>query len=565
MAAGSNFLTLDDVNKQLDKGLEDILKSERFKELLDVMSKVNNYSINNSILIAMQKPDATMVQGFNAWKDMGRYVQKGEKALKVLAPLIKKVEMEHIDPKTQKPKIDEKGNIVTSEQKVITGFKMVPVYDVSQTDGKEIPSVRDFINREMSNDEHIKRLYDDFFDHIKQSYPIREDVTDKGVGGYFRPSTNEIVISNTENNNDSMKFRVLIHEYAHAKLHNLESDMKDLPRGHKEAQAESVAYIVSKYYGLDTDDISLGYIATWSQDINVARSAIGEVQKVANEMILTIDELQRDKIQEFYIDNNKEYNQSVELLKNQFNIHVESIDKTGKEINQFELLNKDNGMVVSAKLDYSEKTEKFQLRTDRNWIIPLSELNLSGNYHILNKEIVNGIMVDKTEQKKLQDTLDISKNDNDKYSVVISGSTQAVSKEFTSKEDVDKHFLKLALSQSLHEQSFLKGQLKNEPNNTDIKERLENNNLQINYDVAKYLNYNSDNQIIPKGEDGSKIGWALMKNRDITDLKGLEEYLDKTKNMPSQKGLREAFNNSYEVQHDKNVKETKKETFEIER
>ena len=565
--AGSNFLTIDEVNKQLDKGLEDIFKSDRFSQLLEVMSKVNNYSLNNSIMIAMQKPNATMVQGFNAWKDLGRFVQKGEKGIKILAPNIKKMDMEKIDPKTEKPKLDEKGEKVTEKKDVLTGFRIAYVYDVSQTDGKEIPSVRDFINREMTGDDHIKKLYQDLFNHIKESYPIREDQTDKGVGGYFAPKTNEIVISNTENENEAMKFRVLIHEYAHAKVHNLESDMKDLPRGHKEAQAESVAYIVSKYYGLDTDDISLGYIATWSQDIGLARQAMGEVQKVANEMILTIDELQRDKIQEFYLDNNKEYNQAVEYLKNSQGIDVSSLDKSGSKITQFEMLNKDNGIIISARLDYSEKTDKFQLKTDKNWVIPLSDLGQSGQYIITNKELENGKLLDSHENKRIYDLLDVTQLPNNKYAVTLQGGVDPVSNQFDSKGEADKYFLRLSLSQSLHEQTFLNSQLKNETVDIKVQERLNNVNIQINYDVSKYLNHSNEGILItPSGQDGSKIGWALMKNRDIKDLKDLEEYaFGKVKNMPSQKGLREAIQNSYEGQIKENQSTKEKSTVEIER
>lgn len=563
--AGTSFVTVEQVNEQLNKGLEEIFNSNRFQELLEVMSKTNNYSLNNSIMIAMQKPEATMVQGFNAWKDLGRFVQKGEKGIKILAPNMKKLDMEVIDPNTQKPKLDNGGKVVTEPKNVITGFRIVHVYDVSQTDGKELPSVRDFINREMASDEGIKRLYNDFFDHVKESYTIREDATDKGVGGYYAPKTNEIVISNTENDNDSMKFRVLIHEYAHAKVHNLESEMKDLPRGHKEAQAESVAFMVSKYYGLDTDDISLGYIATWSQDIGLARQAIEEVQKVANEIIVTIDELQRDKIQEFYIDSNKEYEEATHYLKNRFGIELENVDKTGTNPTQFELLNKENGMVVSAKLDFSEKTEKFQLRTDKNWIIPLYEVNNYGEYHILNKELENGKL--NNEINRISDIVNITETSSGKYQLTSESGVLPLSKELDTREEADKLFLKIGLSQSLHEQSFLKGQLKIEPVDIQVQERLNTNVIQINFDVSNYLNYNNEGTLVyPKGDDGSKIGWTLMKNRDITDLKGLEEYaFEKTKNMPSQKGLREAMTNSYAEPSNEVKKESKRESVELER
>lgn len=563
--AESNFVTVKDVNKQLDKGLKQIFESKRFQELLDVMSKVNNYSLNNSIMIAMQKPESTMVQGFNAWKEMGRFVKKGEKGIKILAPIIKKIDMEKIDLKTQKPQLDKEGNPVIEKQNVITGFKIVHVYDVSQTKGKEIPSVRDFINREMSNHEHISRLYKDFFDHVKQSYPIHEDVTEKGVGGYYSPKTNDIVISNTENKNDSMKFRVLIHEYSHAKLHNLESELKDLPRGHKEAQAESVAYIVSKYYGLNTDDISLGYIATWSQDIGVARKAIEEVQKVANEIILTIDELQRDKIQEFYSSNNKDYELADRLFKDKHGINLNEISKDGSQPTQLELLSKETGFVVSAKFEYSIKQENFHLRTGKNWIIPLSELNEKGDYIILNKELENGKLVN--DLKRIPDLLNVVDSKNGRFFIE---STEGIrmNKEFSSKEEADKYLSRLSLSQSLHEQTFLKEELKNGTNQLMAQELMKTNNLQVSYDVSNYLSSKDENRrIFPNEKDANTIGWAIMMNKQITSLKGLEEYaFERLKNTPSMNNLREAIMNSYEKGSEYNKESEKnKEPLEIER
>jgi len=159
VATKSNVLSVEDVNKTLEESLKSVFESERFSELLEVMSRNKAYSINNNLLIAAQKPTATMVMGFKDWQKIGRFVNKGEKSIKILAPLIKKMEMEKINPETNKPFVDNQGKPVTEPQKVITGFKMVSVFDVSQTEGKEIPSVRDFISREMKEDSYISKLY----------------------------------------------------------------------------------------------------------------------------------------------------------------------------------------------------------------------------------------------------------------------------------------------------------------------------------------------------------------------------------------------------------------------
>lgn len=552
LATATSYMSIDDVNKKLNEGLENIFKSERFQDLLNVMSRFHHYSFNNAMLIAIQKPEATMVQGFRGWQELGRHVLKGEKQLKILAPMFKKMEMEKINPVTQKPVIDTKGQVVKEKKDVLTGFRNVGVFDISQTDGKEIPSVRDFINRDLENDDSMKALYSDFFDHVKNvfGYDIREEATDPGVGGYFRPSTNEIVISTNNNQNDTEKFRVLVHEFAHAKLHHIDSDMRTLDRGHKEAQAESVAYVVSNYYGLEIDDISLGYIATWSQDLNLARKAIEEVQKVSTEIINTLDELQKDKVLAFQNDNSKQYSEVLEFLKNRFEIDPEAITDTNKP--QFEVLHKDTGMIISARMEYSEKAEQFYLKTDKNMRIPLTEIDRNGKYTVLNKELEQGKLVEVADYKRVPALMEVSDLGQGKYAVVETGGVDLYSKEFVDKKEADHHLLRLSLSQSLHQQSLLNSLKQGKEVDIKIQERLNTNNIQINYDVSKYLTYGTDKSFNPKEQDGQTIGWTLMKNRSINNLDSLNEFaFSKTKNMPNHQKLREAIENSNETKLDK--------------
>jgi N-terminal domain of anti-restriction factor ArdC len=558
-------MSIEDVNKKLDEGLESIFKSERFNELLQVMSRFHNYSLNNAMLIMTQRPNATMVMGYKGWQELGRFVKKGEKQIKILAPMFKKFEVEKIDPITNKPVLDDYGNPVKEKIDKLIGFKMVGVFDVSQTDGKEIPSVRDFINSQLQNDEVMSKLYKDYFNHIKDhyNYIIREDITDSGVGGYFDRRTNEIVISTNNNQNDTEKFRVLVHEFAHAKLHHIDSELKNLPRGHKEAQAECVAYIVSNYFGLDTDDVSLGYIATWSQDIKLARQALEEVQKVAKEIIYEIEELQKDKVLEFYQDNNNEYNNVLEYLKNRFSISTEDISETNYP--QFEVLNKKNNLVVSAKMEYSERTEKFILRTEKNIIIPLSELDRNGDYAILNKELENGKLIEVSEYQRVPDLLEVTDLGNGKYAVTSIGGTDLYSKEYTNKEDAEKHLLRIALTQSLHHQAFLKTQLHQEELKDLIQGRIHDNNMQINFDVSKYLTHNTNHTFIPSGEDGTTIGWTLLKNKNITDIEQLRDFaFNQTKHLPTYNKLREAIDNSY-LEFNKKNNEKEPIAIELER
>jgi hypothetical protein len=563
LASSSNFMSVDDVNKKLDEGLENVFKSDRFKELLSVMSRMHHYSLNNAILIAIQKPNATMVQGYKGWQELGRYVQKGEKQIKILAPMFKKVEVEKIDPVTKKPELNNKGEVIREKKDFRTGFISVGVFDISQTDGKEIPSVRDFINRGLENDDSMKKLYHDFFNHIKDNshYNLREDVTDPGVGGYYSRAKDEIVISSNNNQNDTEKFRVLVHEFAHAKLHHIDSDMKDLPRGHKEAQAESVAYIVSNYYGLETDDVSLGYIATWAQDIKLARKALEEVQSVAKEIINTIDELQKDKVLSFYNDHTKDYDSALEYIKNRYSINLETITKENKP--QFEVLHKETGMVVSAVLDYSDKNEQYLLKTNKNMIIPLSEIDRKGDYAILNEEIKNGQLISIDDYKRVPNLLEITEMGNGKYAVTEIGGVDIFSKEFVEKSEAEHHLLKLSLSQSLHQQSLLNSMKQEHEVNIQVQERMNTNNIQINYDVSKFLTYGTDKIFNPKEKDGQTIGWALLKNKSIDNLEKLNEFaFNKTKNMPTYKNLREAITNSNGKTAEN--KETKNKNMEIE-
>lgn len=551
-ATASNFMTVEQVNNKLKEGLENIFKSNRWKELLLFMSRFHNYSFNNTLLIMTQRPTATMVQGYKAWQEVGRHVNQGEKAIRILAPNIKKIEMDKIDPNTKEVLRDSKGEKITEVKRAITGFRMVSVFDVQQTNGKEIPSIRDFISRDLKHDESMKKLYQDFFSHIKEhyDYKIREDETEKGVGGYFNRATNEIVISTNNNQNDTEKFRVLIHEFAHAQLHHNESELKDLPRGHKEAQAESVAYVVSNYYGLDSDDVSLGYIATWAGNMDLAKQAVTEIQSVSGKIIEMIDELQRDKIQEFYSNNESLYKEVSELLKAKHEVEFDKLDKSGKEITQFELLQKNTGIVLSGKLEYSERNDNFLLRTDRNMIIPLSELHQTGNYVLLHKELEKDKLFEVSNFQRIPEQFEVTKIANGRYAVAFHEGKDIVSKEYSTKKEA-QHFLnRMALSQSLHEQSFLKSQLQKGESESSVNERLNSLKLQINYDVSNYLSSNKGNTFIPKEQHGSTIGWALIKNPDIRSFDDLKNYaFNQTKYLPNQNQLRDAINNSIESQN----------------
>ena len=294
MAENKNAQQVREITDKLEQGIKELFESERFKEYLRTMSKFYNYSFNNTLLIAMQKPEATYVAGYTSWqRNFDRQVMKGEKGIKILAPAPYKVqeEREKIDPATQKPVIGADGKAVTETVEVLRpAFKVVSVFDVSQTDGKELP---DIIVDELKG---TVENYEAFFDAIKQESPVPVSFEDipGGAKGFFSPVESRIAIQ--EGMSEIQTVKTAIHEIAHAKLHAVNPDEKTAPedkkdRHTKEVEAESVAYTVCQRYGIETSDYSFGYIAGWSsgKETKELKSSLDTIRKTAAEMIEGID------------------------------------------------------------------------------------------------------------------------------------------------------------------------------------------------------------------------------------------------------------------------------------
>lgn len=294
MAENKNAQQVREITDKLEQGIKELFESERFKEYLRTMSKFYNYSFNNTLLIAMQKPEATYVAGYTSWqRNFDRQVMKGEKGIKILAPAPYKAqeEREKIDPLTKKPMIDADGKAVTETVEVLRpAFKVVSVFDVSQTDGKELPDiVVDELKGTVEN-------YEAFFDALKQESPVPisfEDIPG-GAKGFFSPVESRIAIQ--EGMSEIQTVKTAIHEIAHAKLHAVKPDEKAAPedkkdRHTKEVEAESVAYTVCQRYGIETSDYSFGYIAGWSsgKETKELKSSLDTIRKTAAEMIEGID------------------------------------------------------------------------------------------------------------------------------------------------------------------------------------------------------------------------------------------------------------------------------------
>lgn len=292
---------MDQVQKQIDQALEKIFANNDFQHYLEVASKFPKYSLNNVVMIYAQKPDATMVQGYKAWQDLNRQVQKNETAIKIFAPVFQNVEVTQIDPVTRRPELDKSGKEITGKREKLTGFKMVNVFDVSQTKGKELFNMRQFIRDDIRDSLGAVQLYRQISEHLAKKMDIRESIEDftakPDVRGYYDPVNHSIRI-NAAVENSTMKLKTLLHEYAHSQLHRINDPLKSLSKQHKEAQAEATAFMVMKYYGLDTEAYSAGYIVAWAKDIQLAKQALGEIQKTASNIIQEIDYIQRERIQE---------------------------------------------------------------------------------------------------------------------------------------------------------------------------------------------------------------------------------------------------------------------------
>ena len=287
---------LKEITDRLEQGIMQLFDSDRYKEYLRVMSKFHNYSFNNTLLIAMQKPDASLVAGFQSWKNnFKRNVVKGEKGIKILAPSPFKIkqEMEKIDPATQKPVIGADGKPVKEEKEItIPAFKVVSVFDVSQTEGKELPDIAvDMLTGDVE-------CFKDVFAALEKTspVPIGFEKIEGNSHGYYHLEEKRIAID--EGMSELQTIKTAIHEIAHAKLHDIDPNApKEEQAGRpdrrtREVQAESVAYAVCQHYGLDTSDYSFGYVAGWSsgRELDELKSSLETIRSTAAEIINSIDE-----------------------------------------------------------------------------------------------------------------------------------------------------------------------------------------------------------------------------------------------------------------------------------
>ena len=300
---------MDSIMQSLESGVEELFTSNRYQEFLKTMAKFHNYSFNNTMLIAMQRPDATLVTSYKNWQSMGRQVMKGEKGITIIAPApYKKMKEKEVLDENQRPIMGTDGKPKTEQVEVtVPHFKAVTVFDIAQTSGKPIQTLAPELLTAAVQD------FDSFMQAIQRisPVPIRFDEIDGNANGYYHNADKEIVIK--KGLSESQTLKTAIHETAHAKLHDkeiMESLGVEKDRLTKEVEAESVAYCVCYSFGLDTSDYSFPYIAGWSssREMKEMKASMDVIRKTAGEMIdqlteeleIILEEKQKTELHEKY-------------------------------------------------------------------------------------------------------------------------------------------------------------------------------------------------------------------------------------------------------------------------
>lgn len=281
---------LKDLTEQLEKSIQDFMESEKYKTFLSSIAKFHNYSLNNQILIAVQKPDSTLCAGYTTWQKQNRYVKKGEKGIRIICPAPYKKEYlkDVIDKTTGKPELLPDGKAKQEiVQKVIPFFKVGYVYDISQTEGQPLPEIADILEGDL--DEDLKSLKEAMLQ--ASPVPVCFQPIDGETNGFYSPAAGKIIVDSTLSEKQSLK--TLIHETAHALLHNPEASSSQSTRETKEVEAESVAYVVCQYFGLDTSDYSFGYIAGWSSGKGTPelKASLENIRNTSNEIISNVEQI----------------------------------------------------------------------------------------------------------------------------------------------------------------------------------------------------------------------------------------------------------------------------------
>lgn len=260
---------LKQITDRLEQGIRDVFDTGRFEAYLKSMSKFYRYSLNNCILISIQCPEASLVAGYKKWQnDFERQVKKGEKAIRILAPVNRKVTRKVKDPVTGEEK---------EEEVRFTSYRPVPVFDVSQTEGKELPEISHLLQGD-EGAELIGRVL------AVSPVPVRFEAVHGSANGFYSHDGYIVV---DDRLSASQRLKTLVHEIAHATIHCKGGEQEKADRNTMEVQAESVAFTVCSHFGIDTSDYSFGYVAGWSKgrDLDELKNSLEVVRKTAGDII----------------------------------------------------------------------------------------------------------------------------------------------------------------------------------------------------------------------------------------------------------------------------------------
>ena len=296
---GKNREQLKEITDRIEAGIRDIFESgdmEKYRNYLRTMSRFHNYSLNNQALIHLQRPDATLVAGYNRWRDkFSRHVLRGEKGITIIAPTPykKKIEQEKLDPDTKLPILDADGKIVTEEKEIeIPMFRPVKVFDYAQTDGKPLP---ERVASPVANLTGSVENYEAFMEALRRSSPVPVEFKSLSaeMDGYFSPKSQSITLR--EGMSEVQTVSAAVHEIAHAKLHNYAlqqpEERRHKSRNTEEVEAESISFMVCAYFGIETGANSFGYVATWSKNAELPefRASLDTIGKTANGIITDVE------------------------------------------------------------------------------------------------------------------------------------------------------------------------------------------------------------------------------------------------------------------------------------
>ena len=296
---GKNREQLKEITDRIEAGIRDIFESgdmEKYRNYLRTMSRFHNYSLNNQALIHLQRPDATLVAGYNRWRDkFSRHVLRGEKGITIIAPTPykKKIEQEKLDPDTRLPILDADGKVITEEKEIeIPMFRPVKVFDYAQTDGKPLP---ERVASPVANLTGSVENYEAFMEALRRSSPVPVEFKPlpADMDGYFSPKFQSITLR--EGMSEVQTVSAAVHEIAHAKLHNYglqqAAERKAKSRNAEEVEAESISFMVCAYFGIETGANSFGYVATWSKNAELPefRASLDTIGKTANGIITDVE------------------------------------------------------------------------------------------------------------------------------------------------------------------------------------------------------------------------------------------------------------------------------------